>query len=148
MSCQGELVAIFTSPARGETPAAAQRVRAVAGQGLEGDRYFGKRAERQVTLIEAEALEALARDHGLELGPGASRRNLVTRGVPLNHLVGVEFQVGGARLEGVELCEPCGYLERVTGKPVRAPLVHRGGLCARVLADGDLGVGDPVRLPA
>jgi MOSC domain-containing protein YiiM len=65
-------------------------------------------------------------------------------GVALNHLVGTEFRVGEVRLKGVRLCEPCGYLERVTGLPVKAGLVHRGGLRAQVLSGGTIRVGDPV----
>lgn len=127
-------------------------VRASAGRGLEGDRYFAAAGtysrkpgpDREVTLIEAEAIEALARDYLVDISPVESRRNLLTRGVALNHLVGREFLVGDVRMRGVRLCEPCGHLARLTGKDVVPGLVHRGGLRAQVLTDGTIRVGDPV----
>ena len=139
--------------AAGEPLHAMDEVKAIAGVGIEGDRYaadagtWSKRfpgVHRHVTLIEAEALEALRRDHEIELSAAESRRNILTSGVALNHLVGREFTVGAARLRGIELCEPCRYLEKVTGRPVRAPLVHRGGLNAEVVEGGVIRVGDTV----
>ncbi|WP_306590152.1 MOSC domain-containing protein [Geothrix sp. 21YS21S-4] len=127
---------------------------ALAGVGLEGDRYAERKGtfsakpkpSRQVTLIEAEAIEALERELGMVLAPGETRRNLVTRGVALNHLVGREFTVGEARLRGHELCEPCADLARMTGKPQILPgLIHRGGLRAEIVEGGLIRVGDPVR---
>jgi MOSC domain-containing protein YiiM len=126
-------------------------IRAIAGVGLEGDRYATRtgtfsakpKPGRQVTLVEAEAIEALERELGLKLAPGETRRNLVTRGVALNHLVGREFQVGAVRLRGHELCEPCGDLARMTGKPQILPgLVHRGGLRAEIIEGDMIRVGD------
>lgn len=140
--------------AEAEAPlAAVGAVRAVSGSGLEGDRYYHRigtfskkdRPGRQVTLIEAEALAALARDHGIDLPPGASRRNITTEGIALNHLVGRTFQVGEAVLRGIQLCEPCGHMERLAGQAgVREGLVHRGGLNAEVLESGTIRVGDPI----
>lgn len=150
----GELVAIHVAPTAGASMEERSEVRAAAGSGLVGDRYrdragtYSGRAHpgRQCTLIEVETLEALARDHGVVLPPGATRRNLTTRGVPLNHLVGREFTVGAVRLRGVKLCEPCGSLQRHLGiDRLVALLTHRGGLNAEVLADGWIRVGDPVR---
>jgi MOSC domain-containing protein YiiM len=130
----------------------ARTARAVPGKGLEGDRYWQGEPQvtrksgpdREVTLIEVEALEALARDDGVTLDPAESRRNLVTRGVDLNHLVGREFRVGDAHLKGLRLCEPCAHLETLTRPGVRAGLIHRGGLRAQVLGEGTVCVGDPV----
>lgn len=129
-----------------------EAVRAVPGMGLEGDRFWQagvndarKRGlDREVTLIEAEAIEALVRDDGVAFDPSESRRNLVTRGVALNHLVGREFRVGGARFKGLRLCEPCSHLEKLTREGVRQGLLHRGGLRAQVLDEGQVRVGDPV----
>lgn len=133
---------------------AVEEVMAHAGRGLEGDRYFSmtgtfKKLEpkRQVTLIEAEAFDALARDYHIEMEPGQARRNLVTRGVALNHLVGREFTVGEVRLRGLKLCEPCSHMEKLAGKPVREPLKHRGGLRAEILTSGTIRVGDTVAAP-
>lgn len=124
-------------------------VRAVAGKGLAGDRYFnqpGKRLEgdREVTLIEMEAIENFEREYGVKFQPQESRRNIVTRGVPLNDLVGREFQIGETRLRGLRLCEPCTHLARLSGKTVIPGLVHRAGLRAQILSDGLIRVGDPV----
>ena len=105
-----------------------QEVKAVAGQGLEGDRYFDGRGHwsktpgvgREVTPIELETIEVLEREKSIAIAPGAARRNIVTRGVPLNHLVGREFQLGAVRLRGTRLCEPCAYLEGLTQQGVLA----------------------------
>ena len=128
------------------------RVRAIPGKGLEGDRYFEASGTysaspgpgREVTFIESEAIEAMARDNGITIPAGAARRNVITRGTPLNHLVGTEFDVGPVRLLGIRLCEPCSHLESLTRKGLIAGLVHRGGLRAQILTEGDIRVGDPI----
>ena len=99
----------------------------------------------ELTLIEAEAVEALARDYGLQLEPGNARRNLVTRGVALNHLVGREFKIGDVLIRGIRLCEPCEQLQRVTGKQLIKGLRHRGGLRAQILTEGTIHMGDLVK---
>ncbi len=127
-------------------------VRAVAGRGLEGDRYFKeigffspeKGPRRQVTLFESEVLETLRRDHNEELAPGECRMNLLTRGVPLTHLVGRIFRVGEATLRGLKLNEPCKHLEEVVGRKIIAPLTHRCGLFAEILEGGVIRPGDAV----
>lgn len=151
---RGELAAIHIAPVKAGPMEALDAVRAVAGRGLEGDRYFLKagtftkaddpdRADRQVTLIEEEALAAAAAA-GTVLTPAQCRRNLLTRGVPLNHLVGREFLVGEVRLKGLLLCEPCKHLEKLSVPGARERLIHRGGLRAEVLGGGTLRVGDAV----
>jgi MOSC domain-containing protein YiiM len=121
-------------------------VEAVPGRGLKGDRKFkeGNEPGRQITLIEREALEGIEREYGIPLTPEEARRNVVTEGVPLNHLVGREFRVGSVRLRGVKLCEPCGHLEKLTGKAVLKGLAHRGGLRAEILSGGVIREGDSV----
>ena len=151
---KGELVSIHVAPKAGAPLEARSQVAAIAGRGLEGDRYFDGTGYwsnnagviREVTLIEIEAIEALAREKKIELAPGAARRNLVTRGVPLNHLVGRQFQVGVVRLHGTRLCEPCQYLEGLTAHGVLAGLIHRGGLRAKIIAGGGIGVGDLIAI--
>ncbi len=131
---------------------ALERVRAMADVGLEGDRYATRtgtwsadpRVDRDITLIEAEMLEDLAATDGIVLAPGETRRNVTTRGIRLNELVGRRFRVGEVDCEGTRLCEPCQYLTDLLGKPVLAPLVHRAGLRARILTDGEISVGDEV----
>ena len=126
-----------------------EQARAVPGVGLEGDRYalklgtfFKPEPDFELTLIEAEALEALKREYEIELAPGEARRNLVTRGVALNHLVGKEFRIGDVRIRGIRLCEPCSHLQALVGRPVIKGLRHRGGLRAQILSAGKIGVGD------
>ena len=148
------LVAIFVAPTAGAPMEARSAVEAIAGVGLEGDRYAtdaGKysgtgRGARHVTLIEREAIDAVrTEDGGVPVTEAETRRNLVTEGVALNHLVGREFRVGAVRLRGVKLAEPCVYLEQLTGhEGVRAAFVHRGGLRAEILDGGELRVGDAV----
>lgn len=150
---EGTVVAIHIASASLEAMRPVESVRAVPGAGLAGDRYFDNkgtffrdekpRADKEVTLIEQEALDALQREYNIELLPHESRRNLMTSGVSLNHLVGREFNVGGARLKGIRLCEPCGHLERITARNLKG-LVHRGGLRAQVLNEGEIRVGDPI----
>jgi len=151
MSGDGVVHAIHVAPAQGAPVEARRSVVAEAGRGLRGDRYFdeeGTFADRDgsdLTLIEREALAAVERDHGIDLEPGAHRRNVTTAGVALNHLVGVRFRVGDAVCVGEELCEPCAYLERhLEREGVREALVHRGGLRARVVEGRSIAVGDAV----
>lgn len=129
----------------------------VAGCGIRGDRHFaadGSHADSAVTLIEEEQVELFNELTGLSLAPHDTRRQIVTRGVALNDLVGVRFRIGDVEVEGTELCEPCAYLAdhltrqfAITGlRPpdiVRA-LTHRAGIRARVLNDGSVRVGDRV----
>ncbi len=132
----GVVEAIHIATAAGVPVRAADAVHAIAGVGLEGDRYaYGRghyqddRVSRDLTLVEAEALEALAREHGIELAVGETRRNLTTRGISLNDLLGRRFWVGDVLCQGTRLCEPCQYLADLTGKPLLRPLVHRAA-CA------------------
>ena len=151
MMWKGVVDSIYiASAARGPLKAQPQAV-AVPGAGLEGDRYalrqgtFSKPApEFELTLIEAEAIEALHRDYKIALEPGESRRNIVTRGVGLNHLVGKEFRLGTVVVRGIRLCEPCEYLQKVTGKELIKGLLHRGGLRAQILTEGIIHVGDAI----
>lgn len=148
----GIVDSIHIASAAKEPMQAVAQARALPGVGLEGDRYARQRGtfskpvpDCELTLIEAEAIEALKRDYQLELAPGEARRNVVTRDVPLNHLVGREFSIGGVRVRGIRLCEPCDHLQKLTGKPVIKGLLHRGGLRAQILTEGTIGVGDTVR---
>ncbi|HZE28288.1 MAG TPA: MOSC domain-containing protein [Terriglobales bacterium] len=130
---------------------AVDQIEAIPGVGLEGDRYalklgtFYKPGPAfELTLIEAEAIEAIRREYKIDLAAGEARRNVVTRGVPLNHLVGREFTIGGVRIRGIRLCEPCSHLEAITGLPVIQGLRHRGGLRAQILTPGVIRVGAAV----
>lgn len=150
---QGELVGIFLAAKKRLDPAEVPEVEAVAGRGLVGDRYCvaegtfskGHEPDKEVTLIEAEALDGLKREYEITLSPARARRNLVTRGVPLNHLVGREFAVGEVVLRGHRLCEPCKHLEGLTVSGVKKGLAHRGGLRAQIVRGGTLRKGDAIR---
>lgn len=144
----GTVETIAVAPSAGEPARLVQSARALAGQGLEGDRHVSGTGTfpsglpgSALTLIEAEVCESF--DPPLE--PSQHRRNVVTRGIDLNGLVGSEFMVGEVRCRGMRLCEPCTVVQRHAGRPVLRPLVHRGGLRADILADGEIRVGDPVR---
>ncbi len=148
----GTVELIYIAPKATAPAIAVNEVLAIPGVGLEGDRYalrqgtfFKPEPDFELTLIEAEAIEALKRDYNVELTPGESRRNLVTRGVALNHLVGRDFQIGEVKAHGIRLCEPCSHLQRLTGRPVIKGLLHRGGLRAQILTQGAIRVGDTVR---
>lgn len=153
MSWEGTLTGIYLSPAGTAGTRAVPEAEAVAGYGLTGDRYAAdagtwsqpNRPWGQVTLIEAETVTALARDHNVDAGNGLHRRNLVTAGVPLNHLVGETFLVGDVMLRGSRLCEPCGHLDKVSGKRLSRYLTHRGGLNAEILSGGRIAVGARIR---
>ncbi|MCT9097133.1 MOSC domain-containing protein [Haloarchaeobius sp. HME9146] len=146
----GTVESIHIARESGEPVESVESVEAVSGAGLRGDRYFDESGTfsdglpRGITLIEAEALEAAERDHDFTLDPGEHRRNVTTRGVALNHLVDAEFRVGDAVCRGVELCEPCSYLESLTKEGAVSSLVHRGGLRAEIVETGTLAVGDGV----
>jgi len=152
---EGVIEAIHIVEAKGRRPRSVERVSAVAGLGLDGDRYatgrgtFSLPAERRgtgrdLTLVEAEEIERLALDFGIELASGETRRNVTTRGIRLNDLVGRRFRVGDTVCEAVRLCEPCTYLEGLTGKPVREPMRHRAGIRADIVESGTIAVGDPI----
>ena len=149
----GEVVSVHITPDRSAPIQSVTSARAVPGRGLEGDRYFFERGTysdrpgpwRELTLIELETIQALARDNELDIAPGDARRNVVTRGAPLSHLVGREFFVGDVRVRGVRLCEPCAHLEGLTRRGILSALVHRGGLRAQILNEGIFGVGDVIR---
>jgi len=159
---RGSLVSVFIAPAGGAAMHEVREARAVPARGLEGDRYFNASGTysdkparwggRDVTLFEQEVIEALARgerrrddERIITLRPEATRRNLLTRDVPLNHLVDRDFWVGEVKLRGVRLCEPCALLEEQTEKGMLAALLHRGGLRAEILQPGTIRAGDEIR---
>lgn len=124
----------------------------IAGVGVAGDRYatatgtYSDRphADRQETLIEEETLVALKRDHGIDLAAEETRRNLLVREVPLNHLVGQHFRVGAVLLYGGRLNVPCAYLDELLGKPLFGPLTNRSGLNCRIIEGGVIRPGDRI----
>ena len=144
----GMVEALAVAGAAAEPARLLQTARALAGQGLEGDRHVAGTGTfpsglpgSALTMIEAEVCESFEPP----LTPGEHRRNVVTRGIDLNALVGHEFTIGDVRCRGMRLCEPCTVVQRYAGRPVLRPLVHRGGLRADILCDGEIHIGDQVR---
>lgn len=145
----GWVEGIFTAPSEALPVVRRERVVARPGVGLEGDRYThgtgfwsgDLKVSRDLTLVEAEVAEDLSARLGVPLPASSLRRNVVTRGVRLNDLVGRRFRIGDVLAEGTSLCEPCAHLERVVGRPILRSLVHRGGLRANVLTVGELVTG-------
>ena len=146
----GKVVGLQIALAEGELMQEIEEAHAVPGRGLEGDRYFlgtGHFSKMhgpsyELTFIEVESIEALRRDYDYELAPKDSRRNIVTQGIALNHLVEKEFFVGEVLVRGIRLCEPCFHLANLTHHNALSGLIHRGGLRAQILTEGILHVGD------
>lgn len=130
-------------------------VRAIAGRGLEGDRYFAgsgtfspspQKPDFEVTLIEWERVDTFARESGLMFTTAHARRNLVTEGVDLNALAGREFRIGGALIRGIRLCEPCNHLAKTSFPETLKGLVHKGGLRAQIVESGTIRTGDRIAM--
>jgi MOSC domain-containing protein YiiM len=136
----GTVEQIAISAEESALPGTVDRVEVTAG-GIAGDRYADK---GDITLIEAEALEAFAAETGVELSHEESRRQVLTRGIRLNDLVGKRFKVGEVEVVGRELCEPCNHLQSLTRPGVLRGMVHRAGLNADILTPGRIAVGDQV----
>jgi MOSC domain-containing protein YiiM len=150
---QGRVISIFVAPKSAEEMVPLSSVRALADRGLEGDRFFRDswnaiaRSDKAVSFIEDEVLELAAEELGLESIAQKTRRNIVTRGVPLIDLLHREFVVGDVRMRGIRLFEPCGHLVQVSKLPgIFKALNHRSGLKAAILTDGVIGVGDRITL--
>ncbi|MDQ3879970.1 MAG: MOSC domain-containing protein [Chloroflexota bacterium] len=153
----GRVEAIHIAPERALPMVLVSSVAALAGRGLDGDRYARKagtysrgrlQAGRELTLIAAEALDAMAAESGVSLSPAESRRNVLTRGITLEELVGKRFRIGPVLCFGEARCPPCGHLERLTRPGIVEALGDRGGLRADILESGTIRVGDEVRLAA
>ncbi len=148
------VVALCLAPARAQPVVVVEQIEIVAGAGIVGDQYFGVRDKRQagrnVTLISMEEIEAFNARTGATLAPTDPRRNIVTRNVRLNDLVGTTFAIGAAILRGVELCEPCGKLARYLAGPAMSrkefihELTHRCGLRADAVGSGTVRLGDAI----
>jgi len=156
---RGEITAIYLAAKAGAPMQAVSSATFEAGRGIVGDRYHaqdGTFSERlvakglddwQATLIETEAIDAFNASVGLAIGYGDFRRNIVTRGIALNALVGRRFRVGKVVLEGIRLCEPCAHLAGLVSESILPALVGHGGLRARVVEGGLVSAGDSVETP-
>jgi MOSC domain-containing protein YiiM len=148
---EGRVEGIYIAAVESGPLHSADVVDVVAFQGIRGDRYFSEvgthsheEGGRALTLFEAEALEDLQAEHGIELAPHEIRRNVMTRGISLNDLVGHRFRVGEVEGFGEERCDPCNHLQKLTKPGVLRGLVNRGGLRAQVTKGGTIAVGDSV----
>ncbi|MGH2747323.1 MAG: MOSC domain-containing protein [Actinomycetota bacterium] len=149
----GEVAAIYIGPEPESPMKQVESVTAVAGRGLEGDRYFQDDdvppAELdptvEVTLIETEGIDAARAESGIDILPEDSRRNVHTRGIRLDQLLGKRFLVGEVELEGLEPNPPCAHLQRLANKKLLQPMIERGGIRARVVSGGTINEGDAIR---
>jgi MOSC domain-containing protein YiiM len=150
---QGVVVSIHIARHAGSRLVAVPEAQLVAGRGILGDRYHDGAGEfspatpdpdHELTLIASEEIARFNAESGLRLSPGEFRRNVVTRGVALNDLIGREFALGEVLVRGIRLCEPCAYLARLTGREILDGMVHRAGLRAGIVRSGRLLVGDGV----
>jgi len=150
LAIEGSVESLFIAASARQTPVSVAEVVAVVERGLQGDRYFYRRGSyshwpgrgRDVTLIEAEVLASLPAN--CAISGAQARRNIVTRGLRLNALVGQFFQLGEVVLYGVRLCDPCTHLDKLTQPGVMAALVGRGGLRADIIEGGVIRLGDGV----
>jgi len=147
----GKVVGLFTVDRMAGPMKKAERFSALAGRGIEGDRYFlgtgtySKKPEpgRQVTLIQSEVLESLKDKFNITVKPEECRRNVITRGIEINNLVGTEFFVGTVRLRAHRITQPCLYLEKLLGQPgLYKELWDNGGISCEILTDGVIKEGD------
>ena len=147
----GRVETIFTAWADSKPMERAESVEAIEG-GLAGDRYqtgkgyYSPFDVCEVTLIEAEAIDEIREEHGIDLSDGRHRRNVVTRGVDVHDLLGATFEIGGATLRGTRPRPPCVHVEVVAGEDgVTRALSHgRGGICADVVEPGTISAGDEI----
>lgn len=140
----GQVVAIHLAARARQAMQEVPTVMLVANQGMVGDRYFGRRAKLNVTLVQEEFLTAAASALGVPYRPGMSRRNLTVRGVTLNDWLGKRFTIGVVELEGVSLCEPCQNMEKSIGLGAIAALTGHCGIRARVVRGGVISKGDEI----
>ncbi len=151
---EGRIEHLFLTAAMSQPMTAQPTLTAIAGKGVQGDRYstakgtYSKKPEpgRQITLLEGEVLDWLKSEHGLTVRPEESRRNVVTRGIELNPLVGEEVMVGSVRVMVHRLCQPCRYIEKLLGQPnLYEHWWDKGGLRCEILDGGTIKIGDKVR---
>ena len=149
----GSVVNLFIAPKSAGPMIPVAQVRALADRGLEGDRFFreswaaAKRPDKAVSLIEAEVLEMAASEYQVTIAGDQTRRNIITRGVPLIKLLDREFMIGTVLMRGIRLFEPCAHLEKVSQiSGIFRALENRSGLKAAILSDGVIQIGDSVTL--
>ena len=153
MVATGSVVALFTVDRREAPMKQSEQINAIAGKGIEGDRYlletgtYSKKPEpgRQVTLIQSEVLDSLKTKFDITVKPEESRRNVLTKGIEINDLIGTEFFVGPVRLKAHRLTRPCLYLENLLSQPgLYNELWENGGISCEILSGGVIKEGDVI----
>lgn len=143
---RGEIVSIHIAREEGKPAEPQESIEARTDFGLLGDYRSGHNPKRQITLIDESVIADVARTLGHSVHPGASRRQIVVRGLDLNSLLGKTFRLGAITLRGERPCDPCDNMERTIGPGAKAALEGRGGLCCYVVSGGTIQVGDPVNV--
>jgi MOSC domain-containing protein YiiM len=151
----GKVAGIFIGKVAGEPMQTIDEAMAIAGSGLDGDRYANKSGfysdtptvdgARELTLIAEEAIAAVVAHTTIPFSAIESRRNILTSGIDLDSLIGKRFALGGAVCEGVRSCPPCNHLESLIEKAVMRPLARSGGIRARIVQGGVIRIGDDIR---
>lgn len=151
----GRVVGLFTTPGESQAMVSHDRIEAISGAGLAGDRYalglgfYSARplpgGARELTLIETEALAEIETETGIRLLPIECRRNIVTSGIRVHDLIGKKFTIGSLLCEGVRDCPPCVHLVELTSKDVFKAMAYRGGLRANILTGGEIAIGDEIK---
>ena len=149
---QGKIIGIYTYPQVGANAITNSMIELVAGAGIVGDRYYNHdgtfskeqaiKPKQEITFIESEQINRFNLENSCALNHADLRRNIITEGVPLNDLVGKEFQFGLQRFKGIELCEPCAYLAKTVEAKLLPAMIGNGGLRAQILNDGELNIND------
>ena len=153
MSMIGSVVSLYIAKRSSAPMIEMDQLTALAGRGIEGDRYFlgtgtyskTPQPGRQVTLIKREVLDRLKDEFGIAVGPEECRRNIVTQSIELNDLIGGEFSVGSVRLRAHRITQPCMYLEKLLNRPgLYEAMWDNGGISCEILSDGIIKPGDPI----
>lgn len=152
----GKVTAIYISPAAAAPVQSLPEACLEAGKGIVGDRYYaecgtfskklGDSPAREVTLVETEQIEKFNHATGMLLEPGDLRRNIVTSGLDLNALVGMQFTIGDVILQGIRLCEPCEHIAQLVAPEILSGMLHKAGLRAGIVRGGIICPGDTVRV--
>jgi len=145
---------IYIAETSGAAPQATSRAQLIAGQGIQGDRYFSRLPSissdpsTEITLIEQEQVDQFNTQHNRQYNYGDFRRNIITHGMPLNSLLGKIFWLGTVQLKGIMLCEPCAYLAKTLDPLVLPHLLNKGGLRAQILSSGEIKLGETIQRPS
>ena len=150
---EAKVLTIFTGPVEKGPVQEQKAVKAVAGAGIEGDRYWQgetppeeRDPTREITVVPIEGIRAAVEESGLDITPADMRRNIVTEGLDVRALIGKKFWIGEVQVEGLKDNPACAYLQRLAGKPLLKPMVDKGGIRGRIVSGGTIKQGDAIRI--